>query len=232
MHNNELKPVVLMLHGWGGSFASTYGSTPLVKQLEAHGFNVLRIDLPGHGQCGGSHNSQDYSDLASMVEPHLPTQAMLAVGFSLGAKVILELAARNPARFSRIALGGLGDNAFAPEKFGKEVAVALELGVDAETSPMVSALVDYSQASGSDPFALAAVLRRPQNPTLTCSKLNRIKCPMLLINGEEDKVARPETDLFGTLENAHLTVIPGVNHLNLTSNTVFVDAVANFLFDQ
>jgi pimeloyl-ACP methyl ester carboxylesterase len=229
MTSTEHKHTVLALHGWGGSFESTYGSTGLVEQLEAKGCSVLRIDLPGHGPNGGSHRAKDYSDLASLVEAQLPDKPLLAIGFSLGAKVVLELCSRQPARFYKIVLGGLGDNVFAPEKMGMEVASALEDGVTAETLPGVAGLIEYSKASQSDPLALAAVLRRSANPVFSIGKLSSVSCPVYLMNGWNDGVARPENELIAALPNASLSVIPEINHLNLTSNKFFIDAAVSFL---
>lgn len=229
MTSTDYKHTVLALHGWGGSFESTFGSTGLVEQLEAKGCSVLRIDLPGHGPNGGSHQAKDYSDLASLVEAELPDKPLLAIGFSLGAKVVLELCTRQPLRFNKVVLGGLGDNVFAPEKMGMEVARALENGVTTETLPAVAGLIEYSKASQSDPLALAAVLRRNANPVFSLGKLSSVSCAVYLMNGWDDAVARPEGGLIGALSNASLTIIPEVNHLNLTSSKFFIDSAVSFL---
>lgn len=229
MASIERNRTVLMLHGWGGSFTSTFGTTGLVEQLEKKGCSVLRIDLPGHGRNGGSHRAVDYADLASIVEAQLPDTPLQAVGFSLGAKIVLELCVRRPKRFHKIVLGGLGDNVFAPEKMGEEVAKALEFGITSDTHPGVVGLVEYSKASESDPLALAAVLRRSANPVFSIGKLSAVTCPVYLMNGWNDGVARPENQLLAAMPNASLTVIPEINHLNLTSNNFFIDTAVSFL---
>lgn len=229
MSTTERTNTVLVLHGWGGSFASTFGGTGLVEKLETKGYSVLQIDLPGHGPHGGSHNGADYADLASTIEKQLPDSPLLAIGFSLGAKLVLELSVRHPARFQRIVLGGLGDNIFAAEKMGAEVATALELGTTGQTHPAVAGLVEYSKAGLSDSLALAAVLRRPPNPVFTKEKLRVVTCPVYVMNGWDDGVARPENELLSALPNGSLSIVPEINHLNLTSNKFFIDSAVSFL---
>ncbi|UOP10235.1 alpha/beta fold hydrolase [Pseudomonas palleroniana] len=229
MNTTERTNTVLVLHGWGGSFASTFGGTGLVEKLEAKGYSILKIDLPGHGPDGGSHHGADYADLASIIESQLPASPLLAVGFSLGAKLVLELSVRQPTRFQRIVLGGLGDNIFAAEKMGNEVAAALEAGVDEKTHPAVAGLVEYSKASLSDPLSIAAVLRRPPNPVFTKEKLRAVACPVYVMNGWDDGVARPENELLLALPTASLSIIPEINHLNLTGNKFFIDSAVSFL---
>lgn len=219
---------VLLLHGWGGSFESTFKASGLVDQLKADGFTVLEVNLPGHGSSGGSWNPQDYADLASLVEHQLPKEPLLALGFSLGAKVLLELCIRLPDQFKKVVIAGLGDNAFTSEKLGTQVADALEHGTDANTHPGIIGLVEYSKASLSDPLALAAVLRRSPNPLLTKDRLRSVVCPVCVINGWEDGVARPEHELITAMPNAELTIIPDLDHFNLTASKIFIDTAASF----
>ncbi|GAA3290226.1 hypothetical protein GCM10020295_04090 [Streptomyces cinereospinus] len=159
---------VLLIHGWGGSAASDWHDNGWGGLLAGHGRAALAVDLPGHGRLPQSHDPADYADLAAGVLAELPDGGPLdAVGFSLGAKVLLELAARHPDRFGRLVLGGLGGNAFAPERLGRELADALEAGPRAGTPAAVSDLAAYGIGNGNDRLALAACLRRTANPVLT-----------------------------------------------------------------
>ena len=55
-----------------------------------------------------------YTDLTARVVEVLPPEIRVdAVGFSLGALTLLELACREPERFGRIVLAGIGQNVFA-----------------------------------------------------------------------------------------------------------------------
>src|SRR5690606_18912138 len=94
----------------------------------------------GHGRAGPSHDPVAYADLGGTLQAGLPPTFDL-VGFSLGAKLALDIAVRFPARVRRMVLGGIGDNAFAPETIGDAAARALEHGPDDATPPAVQAFL-------------------------------------------------------------------------------------------
>lgn len=222
---------VLLLHGWGGTAASTWHQHGWLDELHAAARPVLAPDLPGHGPGSGSASPADYADLATTVAAELPAEGVRvdAVGFSLGAKILLEIACRAPHRFHRLVLGGLGANAFAPERLGEAVARALLGEPDPQRSPGVDALVGYATATGNDPAALAACLRRPPNPVLTPQRLARLQLPVLLIAGDEDAQATPIDPLAAALPDARTEILGGVTHLGLPADPRFRAAALSFV---
>ena len=222
--------VVALLHGWGGSFAATFVANGWLPELHAAGREVIGLDLPGHGAGRpASHDSADYADLATAIDARLPRGPLDIVGYSLGAKLALELASRAPHRFGRLVAGGVGDNLFAPEPSGEMVAAALENGTGPETPPLVRAVVDYARPSGSDPRALAAVLRRPPNPVASRERLGRIASDILVVNGTADRVARPDSALLASLPHAEHLELDGIGHFDLPAAATFRNAALAFL---
>ncbi|MEU3297011.1 alpha/beta fold hydrolase [Streptomyces longwoodensis] len=221
---------VVLLHGWGGSADSDWEVNGWCRSLARRGRTPLAVDLPGHGHRPQSHDPGDYADLASEIMAALPDGGRLdGIGFSLGAKVLLEIAARHPHRFRRLVAGGLGGNVFAPEPLGHELAGVLETGDGAEAPAAVRELAQYGVGNGNDPLAMAAVLRRAANPLLTPDRLTRVRCPVLLVAGENDPVARPVQTLADALPDARVRVLAGVAHLDLPASAEFQRLALAFL---
>lgn len=221
------RPIVL-LHGWGGSYASTFIKHGWVERLAALDRPLCGIDLPGHGG-GGSHDPSAYADLAGSVALLLPSGRVDIIGYSLGGKLALAMAAREPERFGRLVIGGVGDNLFGPEQHGEAVAKALSEGVTETTSVPVRNLVEYSKMSDSDPLALAAVLRRSPNPVMDEEGLKRIIAQVIIVNGNEDTIANPQKRLAESIENYQSMQLRGVNHISLPATPEFIAAAAEFL---
>jgi pimeloyl-ACP methyl ester carboxylesterase len=221
---------VVLLHGWGGSDAIVWKTNRWYERLEAAGYAVTGIDLPGHGSSQRKHDPQAYADLASLVAAQMPAaESVIGIGYSLGAKVLLELASRQPSTFRVLVLAGLGANVFAPEVVGEVLARALVDGADDATPAPVRALVTYGLRAGNDPLALAACLRRPANPVLTPSRLGAITCPALLVCGDRDSLALPLEPLSSALANSTTLLLPGVNHIGLPASPECATAVIDFL---
>lgn len=216
-----------VLHGWGGSYASTFVANGWLDHLAKLECAIHGIDLPGHG--GGSHDPRDYSDLAGLVIKLLPPGRIDVIGYSLGGKLALAIAAREPDRFERIVVGGVGDNLFGPEAHGEAVAEALTKGMTASTPQPIAALVRYSEASRSDPLALAAVLRRPANPVVADADLKRVDSAVLIVNGADDRIANPDARLVQAVANCRLQRLPGIDHIRLPAAPAFIDAAVRFL---
>ena len=231
MLKNSLPTTVVLIHGWGGSYESVWEVNGWAERLRSAGFNPIGIDLPGHGSASRSHDPLDYADLSSDVIKRLPDdKPLLAIGYSLGCKVLLEIEARMPGRFSRLVLGGLGGNVFAPESLGVAVASCLEQGIPSDAPPVVKALAEYGISSGNDALAIAACLRRTPNPELTPDRLSGVRCPVLLVAGDADTVAYPMDRLADALSDSLVATLPGVNHLNLPADGAFIQAAISFLY--
>src|SRR4249920_2269817 len=123
-----LRPVpapVLLVHGWGSSFERTWVATGVSALLEDAGRTVIGVDLLGHGDAPKPHDPADYADLTERLVEALPAEgAVDAVGFSLGARTLLELATAQPERFGRVVLAGIGDGAFARDEEGIDRLIA------------------------------------------------------------------------------------------------------------
>jgi len=223
-------PTVVLLHGWGGSFQSTWVTSGWPQALQARGRRLLEIDLPGHGKSRRWQDPEDYAMLVDLVGEQLPEgDSFDLIGYSLGAKLALALAARDRTRIRRLVIGGLGGNAFAPERAGEAVAAALEHGITEDTPLPVRRFIDYALSAGNDPLALAAVLRRPPNPVLTPTRLMGVRQPTLVIAGDRDATALPLEPLLQALPHARSQLLPEIDHLTLPGHPAFQTAALEFI---
>lgn len=221
-------PSVVLLHGCGGSPEQAFIATGWLDAFATEGRQVLTPRLPGHGRDGPSHDPADYADLAAALLARLPDGPVDVVGFSLGAKLALDIAVRWPDRVRRMVLGGIGDNAFAPETVGDAAASALEHGPGPDTPPGVCAFLATWDPALNDPLAVAAVLRRPANPNLAEEDVAAIRAPVAVINGVDDFVMTMGTRLFAALGTKPL-VLPCVGHFDLTEQVQFRETAISFL---
>ena len=190
------------------------------------GRSVIEVDLLGHGNAAKPHDPEAYADLEAGVAEALPAEGEVdAIGFSLGARVLLGLASRMPERFGRLVAGGVGNNLLTAGDH-EPVARAIE-GLEEPTHPLAQAFSRFAQTPGNDPKALAAVMRRPEAP-LTAELLARVTCPVLVVIGDKD-FAGPPQPLVELLPNATLTVLRGVDHLGTPGDFGFIDAALGFI---
>ena len=222
-------PPVVLVHGCGGSSDAAFVRTGWIEAFERAGRDLALVDLPGHGAGTQSHDPASYADLAHSLVARMPNGVVDAVGFSLGAKLLLEIAVRERQRIRRLVLGGLGDNAFAPEAIGEAAACALEHGPTEQTPPPVFAFLDTWEPGRNDALAVAAVLRRPPNPVFEDEQLKALSLPMMLVNGSEDPVCRSSDRLRGALRNAAVQTLPGAGHFDLTAQPEFLRLAVDFL---
>lgn len=95
--------LVLLLHGWEGSSASSYMSLGAAQLLQ-RGFEVFRLDFRDHGDSHHLNPDLFHSNLidevvhaAQDLAGRFPARPMLAAGWSLGGNFALRLALRAPA---------------------------------------------------------------------------------------------------------------------------------------
>ncbi|WP_310615170.1 alpha/beta hydrolase [Limnohabitans sp.] len=99
------KPTLVFIHGVLNDHSVWILQT---RYLAHHGFNVLAVDLPGHGRSGGDAPSsvEEASQfIADLLDAAGVKQASL-VGHSWGSLIALETAARLKERITHLALIG------------------------------------------------------------------------------------------------------------------------------
>jgi pimeloyl-ACP methyl ester carboxylesterase len=219
---------VLLVHGWGSSFQRTWVATGVSTLLEDAGRTVIGVDLLGHGTAPKPHDPEAYRDLTARLVDALPADGPVdAVGFSLGALTVLELACQAPERVGRLVLAGIGANVFERDAAGTQRIIAGVRGLAPESDVQAHAFRHYAEQAGNDPDALVAVLERPKDP-LTPQDLTAVRGPVLVVMGDRD-FAGPADRLVGALADARLVTLRNTDHFATPESFAFIDAMLGFL---
>jgi pimeloyl-ACP methyl ester carboxylesterase len=232
---------VLLVHGFASSFERNWREPGWVDLLSDAGREVIGADLLGHGTAAKPHDPAAYVRLESDLATLLPQDGLVdAIGFSLGARLLLTVAASRPGAFDRIVVGGVGESLLRDDDV-EPIARAVEGSGpggagpgsgpadsdDPAESNIARAFTRFARTPGNDPLALAACLRRPVAP-MTPEGLGGVRVPVLVVLGDQD-FAGPAQPLLDALPDATLVVLEGVDHLATPMSFGFIDAALGFL---
>lgn len=221
-------PPVVLVHGWGGSFATTWERSGFTALLADAGRRVIGVDLLGHGTAPKPHDVEAYADLTTRVIDALPDEPVDAIGFSLGAMTLLRLASRQPHRFRKLVLAGIGRNVFEHDAESvRRIVEAVEGSGDSDDN-RARLFAQYASDPTNDALALAAVLRRPPGPPPTDAELAAITCPVLVVVGDGDFV-QPADRLVAALPDATYRELRRTDHFATPESFAFVDAALEFI---
>jgi pimeloyl-ACP methyl ester carboxylesterase len=223
------RPLALFVHGAGLDHTVWALQS---RWLAFHGWNVLALDLPGHGRSEGpplpSINAMARW-LASVIVSTEPKTAAL-IGHSMGSLVALETASSFPERVTSMTL--IGTAAAMPVHPDLLTAAAAN---DHAAIDMVN-LWGYGYAAGLGGShapgvwmvgAGERVLEKAKpgvlyNDLAACSSYRdgiaaaaRVAAPTLLICGERDQMTPLKTGraLAATIPHAAIMALPGAGHM-------------------
>ena len=184
----------------------------------------------GHGTAEKPTDPAAYEHLESDVLSHFPDSPVDAIGFSMGAAVLLHLASIAPERFNRLVVSGIGKNLFERDQnFRDSIANAVETG--SADNPELRYFAQLPEAPDANREALAAFMRRKNSPAFSTQTLSNVTTPTLVVVGENDFVYPPD-QLVDALPDVKLVTLPKVDHFATPKNFGFIDASLDFLDAQ
>ncbi len=221
---------IILLHGLAGSTATTWQSNGWLDLIEEGGRTAVGIDQLGHGTAAKPHDSAAYDGLEDQVLVEAPDGMLDAIGFSMGARTLLYLAATNPDRFDKIVVSGVGANLFDTDPSRHQAIRDGIAGNPAEDNPVAQYFAGLANQPDVDAAALKAVLGRT-SPSLTKEMIASISIPVLVVLGDKD-FAGPATPLLETLPNATHVALRNTDHFATPKSFDFIDAALEFLDAQ
>lgn len=220
---------VLMIHGLGGTSNTWTALLPAFQR-----FQRLRFDLPGSGRSNrveGALSIDRFVQAALRVLDAGGAERAHMVGHSLGTTIALHLAARHPERVRSLALFGPVLAPPDPARVairtrGEQARTEGVAGMQAIADALVQ--VATSAETKAKRFTAVAFVREslmrqdPEGYGRTCEALAaaepadaaRIRCPTLLVTGDEDVVAPPQSarGVAEKIAGSRLEVVRGCGH--------------------
>ncbi|MDE0654892.1 MAG: alpha/beta fold hydrolase [bacterium] len=220
-------PPVVLVHGFATSSHRTWGSLGWIDLLTEAGREVHAPDLLGHGTAPKPHEAAAYAHLEGWLAEQLPEGRLDAIGFSLGARLLLGVASEQPDRFRRLVVAGVGRNIIHGEPdFRRRVAEAVA-AVRPPEDPAMAYFHALADRPDVDREALVAFLEGFE-VDIEVTRLAHITCPVLVVLGDGDRSGPPD-ELVAAIPDAELRTLRGVDHAATPKNYEFLDAALSWV---
>lgn len=206
---NPGAPRMLLVHGIG------MGHITFVRFIEAmlpHA-EIIAVDLPGFGASPEPETALSIAATAELVATALSERGispLIAVGHSMGAQVVAELAAAHPEQVERVVLFAPAVN--AAERALKQQARRMLQDLFQGKPPLSLALGVYEYFRAGPRWFLKKLEPTLEHRIEEC--LPNVHQPALVLVGSKDRVTPPEWcyEVALTLPDGELTVLGGPGH--------------------
>lgn len=217
---------VLLIHGFSGT-SQGWKRGHLYGDLLKAGYQVILIDQRGNGRSDKPHTDAGYANDAEAKDiigliTFLKIKQYDVVGYSRGSIIASRVLVLDN-RLNKVVMGGMGD-AYTNPNWPLRVHAYKALMGDT-TMHDADEMVKYIRSQHFDELTLA--LQQKWQPSTSRQELAKVKKPVLIIKGTEDKSGGSETALGQMIPGSKVVYVPG-NHNTAQSNTLFSDAVLNF----
>ena len=223
------------------------------RYLAHHGWNVLAIDLPGHGKSGGDAPASVESaavSVTALLDAAGVHKAAL-IGHSWGSLIALEIAATRPDCVSHLAMVGTAlPMAVSPGLLAMSQAKPLQ-AIDLVNQFSHSMLAPPPSAMGPGTWLYGtarALMRRVLASNGAVNVFYRgfkacddyktgleamasVRCPVLLVLGENDQMTPPHAaqGLVRHAANATVVVVAAGHQMMLEAPEAVLSALKDFL---
>ena len=242
------KPTVVFIHGVGMDH-TVWGQQ--TRYMAHHGFNVLAVDLPGHGKTGGDclPTIEAMADWLNRFLAAAGAEPALLVGHSMGTLIALEAAARNPAGVRALALCGTSakmgvhpalleaaesDHILAPElmsAWGHGPRAHLG-GNIASGVWLVGGAVRLLERAASG--VIAGGLKACTAYTGAADAAGKVTAPVLVVSGRYDKMtpAKAAAPIVEALTDVRQHLIPEAGHMMMLEAQAETRRVLHHFFGE
>jgi pimeloyl-ACP methyl ester carboxylesterase len=247
---NPAQPTVVFIHGVLNDHSVWILQS---RYLAHHGWNVLAMDLPGHGKSGGEPPAsvEDASTAIIGLLDAAGVQKAALVGHSFGSLIALETAARAPERVSHLVLVGTAfPMRVSPALLESSVSAPMK-AIDLVNTFSHSMLAPPPSALGPGTWLYGgsrALMRRvlASNPQVNVfftgfkacdsytggeTAMAQVQCPTLFVLGSQDQMTPPKAaqSLVNKAQNAQVVQLPAGHSLMTEAPDGVLQALKDFL---
>jgi pimeloyl-ACP methyl ester carboxylesterase len=208
---------LLLLHGNGQSIDAFENQIPFFKNK----YKVIIPDCRGRGKSTDNNIELTYdiqaSDMNNFLD-YLKIDSANVIGWSDGGIIGLLMAKDYPKKVKKLIASGANVQqdtlAYFPidyQRFLTQLADTTFKGIDRK---LINLMVQY--------------------PSVPFEDLRKIKCPTLIVAGDNDEIRIGHTvKIFESIKNAQLFIVPKTSHYVLSQNyKVFNEAALKFLKEK
>jgi len=228
-------PTVLLVHGFASSAELNWERSGWVRHFTENGRDVALIDLPGHGsdprRASGSWAPSEIrlALAAAAGEIGAPVDVL---GYSLGARLGWELAAKHPELVRRLVMGGPSSMdplaAFALDEAREFIASGEDIADEYTAKVMNIASAEPANDFDALFLLIQAIKTEPYDPADAVPQ-----APTLLVGGDRDDLATTMPQLRRLLRDAgtesKILWLPGRDHANAVTSRQFKSEALEFL---
>lgn len=239
-------PALVFIHG--SAMDHTMWALP-ARHFARHGRGVLAVDLPGHGRSEGDPlaSVEEVADWIVALLDAAGVERAALVGHSMGSLVALDCAARHPDRIERIAVLGTALPMAVAEPLLAAAAANDHAAIDGLMiwghslagqlggggTPGIHVLAEATKLMEcAAPGVLHTDLNACNSYGEPLDKLDAIRCPTLLLLGEQDMLTprRATKAVAERISDVRSVVIPGCGHMMTAEQPdAVLDALRGFL---
>ncbi|MFI4975558.1 MAG: alpha/beta fold hydrolase [Caulobacterales bacterium] len=230
---------VVLVHGFATSRAENWRRLGWYAAFERKGWRTVALDLRGHGESDKPHDPAAYGranlmgDIIGLMD-HLDLGSVDLMGYSMGARLSLELALKHPDRVTNLILGGIGGR-MLPGGAAAQPAPTMTMAeaMQAEdpqsiTDKTLKGFRLFADGQGEDRLALAAC-SQGQGWAPDVDDLYGLRMPVLVVAGSLDQMAGDPQALADAIPGAKSVTVPACDHFSAIPHALFKAAVFDFL---
>jgi pimeloyl-ACP methyl ester carboxylesterase len=231
VHGPERGAPLVAVHGFASDYRLNWVGTRWQETLTTAGFRVFGLDCRGHGHSDKPHDRDAYSvdvmaaDVARLLD-HVDVAAARYLGYSMGARIGLQVVLDLPQRVSRAVLGGLG-TAGAIES-ADAIAESFLRGEPTD-DPIAQTFYRFASARPTNDMKALAACITGLRPIPDARRLSGISTPILVVVGDRDELARDAPELVELIPSSRLVTISGRDHMGAVPAREFKTAAIDFL---